>query len=127
LWWRGDGPSPGEPADQRLIDTVEQSPDVDFVLWDLTGPAPAERFDLLVPPYMGKPAALDAVEVGLVQSQSIGYDGVAAVLPAGCVLPIAVNGERRRIHWIGSLNQQLPLQARPIRKYISLLLAGERL
>jgi hypothetical protein len=61
--------------DQRLIDTVEQSPDVDFVLWDVTGPAPAERFDLLVPPYMGKPdalAALHAVEVGLGQSQWIG-------------------------------------------------------
>ena len=37
---------------------------------------------------MGKPealAALDGVEIGLVQSQSIGYDGVADVLPAGCV------------------------------------------
>ncbi|MEJ1191959.1 2-hydroxyacid dehydrogenase [Pseudarthrobacter sp. CCNWLW207] len=76
--------------DPRLLDAVGPSDDVDFVLWDLAGPAPSpsEKFDLLVPPYMGKPgalAALDGVEVGLVQSQSIGYDGVAAVLPAGCL------------------------------------------
>lgn len=74
--------------DQRLMDAVEPAADVDFVLWDLTGPPPANHFDLLVPPYMGRPdalAALDGVDVGLVQSQSIGYDGVAAVLPAGCV------------------------------------------
>jgi phosphoglycerate dehydrogenase-like enzyme len=70
------------------VDAVGPTADVDFLLWDLTGPPPADRFDLLVPPYMGKPdalAALDGVEVGLVQSQSIGYDGVAAVLPGGCI------------------------------------------
>ncbi|HEY9357314.1 MAG TPA: 2-hydroxyacid dehydrogenase [Arthrobacter sp.] len=74
--------------DQKLLDAVGPSAGVDFVLWDLAGPPPSEQFDLLVPPYMGKPgvlAALDGVEVGLVQSQSIGYDGVAAVLPAGCL------------------------------------------
>jgi phosphoglycerate dehydrogenase-like enzyme len=73
---------------QELLDAVEPQTGVDVVLWDLSGPAPAGRFDLLVPPYMGKPAALaalDGVDVGLVQSQSIGYDGVAAVLPAGCL------------------------------------------
>lgn len=74
--------------DQRLLDAVGPSADVEFLLWDLTGPAPADRFDLLVPPYMGRPgalAALEGVEVRLVQSQSIGYDGVAAVLRAGCL------------------------------------------
>ncbi|MFC4397728.1 MULTISPECIES: 2-hydroxyacid dehydrogenase [Micrococcaceae] len=72
--------------DQRLIDALEPMDGVEFVRWDLTGPAPEGRLDLLVPGYMGKPAALAALEgvdVGLVQSQSIGYDGVAAVLPAG--------------------------------------------
>ena len=72
--------------DQRLIDALKPMDGVEFVLWDLTGPAPEGRLDLLVPGYMGKPAALGALEgvdVGLVQSQSIGYDGVAAVLPAG--------------------------------------------
>ncbi len=74
--------------DQRLLDEVQPQAGVEYVLWDLSGPPPAGRFDLLVPPYMGKPAALaalDGVEVGLVQSQSIGYDGVASVLPDGCL------------------------------------------
>jgi phosphoglycerate dehydrogenase-like enzyme len=74
--------------DHRLLDALKPIDGVDFVLWDLTGPAPSGRLDLLVPAYMGKPAALAALEgvdVGLVQSQSIGYDGVADVLPDGCV------------------------------------------
>ncbi|MET3707332.1 phosphoglycerate dehydrogenase-like enzyme [Arthrobacter sp. UYEF6] len=74
--------------DRKMLDELEPIAGVELVLWDLTGPPPSGRFDLLVPPYMGKPAALaalDCVEVGLVQSQSIGYDGVAAVLPGGCL------------------------------------------
>jgi len=70
------------------MDALQGSAGVELLLWDLTGPAPEGRIDLLVPPYMGKPgalAALEGVDVGLVQSQSIGYDGVADVLPDGCV------------------------------------------
>lgn len=73
--------------DQKLLAAVEPSAGVELLLWDLTGPAPADQLDLVVPPYMGGTGpltALDSVDVGLVQSQSIGYDGVAAVLPAGC-------------------------------------------
>ncbi|MHB1088778.1 MAG: 2-hydroxyacid dehydrogenase [Acidimicrobiales bacterium] len=69
--WLGDAPS-----------------DVDFFEWDLTGPAPADVIDIVVPPYMGGTArlsALAAVSCQLVQSLSIGYDGVAAVLPPGNV------------------------------------------
>ena len=72
---------------QELAAAVEPPAGVELFLWDLSGEPPADRFDLVVPPYMGKPdalTALAAVEVGLVQSQSIGYDGVASVLPAGC-------------------------------------------
>lgn len=72
---------------QELADAVKPPAGVELFLWDFTGDAPADQFDLVVPPYMGKPdalAALAAVDVGLVQSQSIGYDGVAKVLPAGC-------------------------------------------
>jgi phosphoglycerate dehydrogenase-like enzyme len=72
---------------QELADAVEPQAGVELFLWDFTGDAPTDHFDLVVPPYMGKPdalTALGAVDVGLVQSQSIGYDGVAAVLPAGC-------------------------------------------
>ena len=71
---------------ENLLDALTPIDGVEFVLWDLAGPAPAGRLDLLVPPYMGKATALAAVEgvdVGLVQSQSIGYDGVSAVLPPG--------------------------------------------
>ncbi|SEQ01697.1 2-hydroxyacid dehydrogenase [Arthrobacter sp. OV608] len=74
--------------DQKLMDALEATAGVELLLWDLTGPAPEGRIDLLVPPYMGKPgalAALEGVDVGLVQSQSIGYDGVADVLPKGCL------------------------------------------
>ncbi|MDQ0822406.1 phosphoglycerate dehydrogenase-like enzyme [Arthrobacter sp. V4I6] len=74
--------------DQRLMEALEPSDGVEVLLWDFTGPAPAGQFDLVVPPYMGTPAALTAlhsVDVGLVQSQSIGYDGVAAVLPPSCL------------------------------------------
>ncbi|MCU1567777.1 MAG: hydroxyacid dehydrogenase [Pseudarthrobacter sp.] len=74
--------------DQKLMDALQGTAGVELLLWDLTGPAPEGRVDLLVPPYMGKPgalAALEGVDVGLVQSQSIGYDGVADVLPEGCV------------------------------------------
>ena len=72
---------------QELADAVKVPAGVELFLWDLSGDAPARHFDLVVPPYMGKPdalAALTGVGVGLVQSQSIGYDGVAGVLPAGC-------------------------------------------
>jgi phosphoglycerate dehydrogenase-like enzyme len=74
--------------DQKMLDALDAAAGVELLLWDLTGPAPEGRIDLLVPPYMGKPtvlAALEGVDVGLVQSQSIGYDGVADVLPEGCV------------------------------------------
>ena len=80
--------------DQKLLDALEPIDGVDFVLWDLTGAAPNGRFDLLVPAYMGKPAALAALEgvdVGLVQSQSIGYDGVVDVLPKSCVFANAAS------------------------------------
>lgn len=73
---------------QELLDAMEAHDGVEYFLWDLKGPAPADHFDLLVPAYMGKTAelaALEGVDVGLVQSQSIGYDGVADVLPQRCV------------------------------------------
>ncbi|KQR03809.1 hydroxyacid dehydrogenase [Arthrobacter sp. Leaf141] len=73
--------------DERLLAALEPVDGVEFIQWDLSGTAPEGRLDLLVPPYMGKPAglaALNGVDVRLVQSQSIGYDGVASVLPDGC-------------------------------------------
>lgn len=56
------------------------------VVWDMVEPAPAGDFDVVVPPYMSRPellGALAGVNVRMVQSQSIGYDGVVDHLPAG--------------------------------------------
>lgn len=61
---------------------------VEFVTWDMTGPAPVDAIDIAVPPYMGtsdKLVNLAGVTTRLVQSQSIGYDGVERVLPPGHV------------------------------------------
>ncbi|MGX1793935.1 2-hydroxyacid dehydrogenase [Microbacterium sp. NPDC055312] len=74
------------PTD-RLAENLGALPDgVELRIWDLRSPAPAERIDIVVPPYMAGDrvlAALDGLEVGLVQGQSIGYDGVAEALPSG--------------------------------------------
>jgi phosphoglycerate dehydrogenase-like enzyme len=62
--------------------------DVDIVEWDMASDPPAQRFDIVVPPYLGSPMSLDRlanVSARLVQSQSIGYDGVAESLPPGHV------------------------------------------
>lgn len=61
---------------------------VDLLEWSMAGAAPRSQIDLVVPPYGGGLAALgrlSEVRTRLVQSQSIGYDGVAAVLPPGVV------------------------------------------
>jgi phosphoglycerate dehydrogenase-like enzyme len=71
---------PTEELLVRLADAAE------VAVWDLTSPAPWPAIDIVVPPYMGladRLAALEGVEVRLVQSQSIGYDGVLERLPAG--------------------------------------------
>ena len=71
---------PTDDLRARLEDAAE------VAVWDLTGPAPWRAIDIVVPPYMGALdllAALDGVDVRLVQSQSIGYDGVLERLPAG--------------------------------------------
>ncbi|MEJ6490563.1 2-hydroxyacid dehydrogenase [Leucobacter sp. USCH14] len=77
------------PSDPGLREAVGALPDVEFVEWDLDGPAPRERFDVVVPPYWGgaRPLArLAEVDVRLVQWQSIGYNGVAKHLPEGLSL-----------------------------------------
>lgn len=72
---------------ERLAANLGALPEgVDLRIWDLRSPAPADRIDIVVPPYMGGSSvlsALDGLDVRLVQGQSIGYDGVAETLPAG--------------------------------------------
>lgn len=74
---------PGETLRAALGEVPEG---VELVRWDLDGAAPAEHLDLVVPPYMDGPGRLGrlaGVTTRLVQSQSIGYDGVADHLPPG--------------------------------------------
>lgn len=84
---------PGATLRRALENTRGGVPDgVELVEWDLDGPPPAAAsgrpIDIVVPPYMGAAArlgVLDGLEVGLVQSQSIGYDDIPDALPAGQV------------------------------------------
>ncbi|MCI2957083.1 2-hydroxyacid dehydrogenase [Agromyces atrinae] len=74
---------------QTLFDALGTPPDgVDVLVWDLETPPPAAHIDIVVPPYMGladKLGILEGVSTGLVQGQSIGYDGIPDILPAGHV------------------------------------------
>ena len=78
-----------------LRDALGAMPDgVDLLEWDLSGPPPAEHIDIVVPPYMdtlGRLGALSGVTTRLVQSQSIGYDGVEDALPPGIVFANAAS------------------------------------
>ena len=80
---------------RTLRDAIGTPPDgVEVVLWNMDSPAPAEHLDLVVPPYMETAARLGAlagVTARLVQSQSIGYDDVADVLPPGHVFANAAS------------------------------------
>jgi len=80
------------PDDNLLTDLAHLTPalgedSVTFVRWVLDGPAPAPHLDIVVPPYQGSAdwSRLAGVSIGLVQSQSIGYDGIGPLLPAGVV------------------------------------------
>jgi phosphoglycerate dehydrogenase-like enzyme len=62
--------------------------------WDMTGPAPRGHLDVVVPPYMSLVTSLswlEGVSTRLIQSQSIGYDGVAEVLAPGRVFANAAS------------------------------------
>lgn len=79
------------PSDLRE-EVLSQGPlpeGVEFVEWDLRTEPPVEHIDLVVPVYLGsnKPLAnVGAVTPKLVQVQSIGYDGLADLLPEGITL-----------------------------------------
>jgi phosphoglycerate dehydrogenase-like enzyme len=72
---------------ERLAADLGPLPDgVELLVWAMDEPAPREHIDLVVPPYMSMTkvlSRLEGVDVGLVQSQSIGYEGVAELLPDG--------------------------------------------
>lgn len=63
-----------------------QLPDVNLIVWSAADGAPAQHVDLAVLGYLGKPSELAefaGMDVAALQSQSLGYDGVADQLPAG--------------------------------------------
>lgn len=77
------------PSDPALAEAVGEVPGVRFVQWDLDGPPPCPRIDIVVPKYWGAYAGLPAlasVETRLVQWQSIGVNGVEKRLPPGVPL-----------------------------------------
>ncbi|NLP84969.1 2-hydroxyacid dehydrogenase [Microbacterium sp. CFH 90308] len=82
------------PTEQLAADIGATPDGVEVVVWPMDAAAPRERFDMVVPPYMTMTrvlARLEGVEVGLVQGQSIGYDGVADVLPDGLLFANAAS------------------------------------
>jgi phosphoglycerate dehydrogenase-like enzyme len=69
-------------------------PDVEIVEWDLTGPAPRQHIDIVIPPYLKSwegLANLKGVDVGLVQCLTLGYDGVTEFLPENMVFANAAS------------------------------------
>ncbi|WP_375163738.1 2-hydroxyacid dehydrogenase [Microbacterium sp.] len=98
--------------------------DVELKVWDLKSPPPAERVDIVVPPYMGGTDALSAlggIEVGLVQSQSIGYDGVADHLPSGLTFANAAS-----VHEASTAELALALMLAAQRQLPRFVLAQQR-
>jgi phosphoglycerate dehydrogenase-like enzyme len=86
--------------DDLLVEHLAALPDpvpqgaVEWVTWSLDGPPPVPAIDIVVLPYMGvgdRYRRLGEVQTRLVQSQSIGYDGVDAVLPPGLVFANATS------------------------------------
>lgn len=60
--------------------------DVEVIEWDMESPPPRPGIDIVVPPYMGSQERLrrlSGLTTRLVQSQSIGYNGVEQLLPPG--------------------------------------------
>lgn len=75
------------------IDRLADVEDVELTLWDLLTPAPERFVDLAVRPYAVVATGLDLLnpsQVGVIQAQSLGFDGVAEVLPAGITFCNAV-------------------------------------
>jgi phosphoglycerate dehydrogenase-like enzyme len=74
------------PSDELADDLGPLPEGVEIVVWPMDGPAPRDRFDMVVPPYMSMARVLErlnGVYVGFVQGQSIGYEGVEDLLPDG--------------------------------------------
>jgi phosphoglycerate dehydrogenase-like enzyme len=81
--------------DSRVRSLFDELPEgIEFIEWDMTGPAPVDAVDIVIPPYMSGTAGLAqlaSVKTRLVQSLSLGFDGVEKVLPSGHVFANAAS------------------------------------
>jgi phosphoglycerate dehydrogenase-like enzyme len=81
--------------DRGIVQSLGDLPDgVEFIDWDMSGPAPRGEIDLVVQPYLVGPqvlAQLAGVTTRLVQSPMVGYDGVVDYLPPGHVFANAAS------------------------------------
>lgn len=74
------------PAQTLADDLADLTDRIEIVEWRMDAPAPRPRIDIVVPPYMNAGKIfplLDGLETGLVQGQSIGYEGISDALPPG--------------------------------------------
>lgn len=72
----------------RLAEDLSDIDGADVFVWKMDAASPRPRIDIVVPPYMSGQdplARLEGVEVGLVQGQAIGYEGIEDRVPAGTV------------------------------------------
>jgi phosphoglycerate dehydrogenase-like enzyme len=73
------------PTDRLAADISPVPEGVEVLVWDLAGPAPRDRIDIVVPPYMnarGVIGALEGLDIDLIQGQMIGYESIIGLLPA---------------------------------------------
>jgi len=72
--------------DESWLDSLADLDGVELSVWDMSAPQPERHVDLAVRPYTvaaGGLEMLDADRLDVVQSQALGFDGVADTLPAG--------------------------------------------
>jgi phosphoglycerate dehydrogenase-like enzyme len=90
-----NGPLVVSYPDSLVLGTLGDVPDgVELVQWDMSGPAPVHHIDIAIPPYLysdDRLVNLKGLDVRLVQSLTLGYDGVAETLPANMTFANAVS------------------------------------
>lgn len=72
--------------DDSWLTALDDVDGVELSVWDMATPQPDRRVDLAVRPYTVAAAGLDELDpdrLDVVQSQALGYDGVADTLPDG--------------------------------------------
>lgn len=71
---------------EQLLEALQDTQGVELLIWDMSGEAPRQDIDIVVPPYLDGNSPLSrlaGMNTQLVQWQSIGFDGVTGFLPEG--------------------------------------------